>query len=140
MPAGAGIGFTRQFTGKTPDMTSFEIVGKLFKKYDTESKTQTFQAREFVLEVEDGNYPQYVKFQLTQDRCGLLDNYDEGQTIKVHFDLRGREWQGRFFTNLNAWRLEPVEGSAEVPPPPMPEADFPTKDDEPLAPDQDLPF
>ncbi len=123
-------------------MPSFEIVGKLFKKYDTESKTQTFQAREFVLEVEDGNYNQYVKFQLTQDRCSLLDQYEEGQTIKVHFDLRGREWQGRYFTNLNAWRIEPVDSGAVAPAPDMPEADFPTVDDEPpsLEQDTDLPF
>ncbi|MCB0680875.1 MAG: DUF3127 domain-containing protein, partial [Saprospiraceae bacterium] len=47
---------------------SYEIEGKLHKKFDTENKTETFQAREFVLEIMDGNYPQYIKFQLTQDR------------------------------------------------------------------------
>ena len=85
---------------------SFEIEGKLHKKFETEQKTQTFQAREFVIETLDGNYQQYIKFQLTQDRCQLVDQYQEGDTIKVHFDLRGREWQGKYFTNLNAWRLE----------------------------------
>ena len=88
---------------------SFEITGKLHKKYATEPKGDTFKVRELVLLTEDGQYPQYVKFQLTQDRCELLDQYEEGQKIKVHFDLRGREWQGKFFTNLNAWRLESIE-------------------------------
>lgn len=87
-------------------MASFEIAGKLFKKFDTEQKTQSFSAREFVLEVNDSNYMQLIKFQLTQDRCGLLDPFDEGQELKVHFDLRGREWNGKYFTNLNAWKLE----------------------------------
>lgn len=121
-------------------MPSFEIVGKLHKKFDTESKTQTFQAREFVIEVEDGNYPQLVKFQLTQDRCSLLDNFEEGQQIKVMFDLRGREWQGKYFTNLNAWRVEAVAGDEAAPPPPDEDADFPTVSDEPPAADNDLPF
>jgi hypothetical protein len=85
---------------------SFEIEGKLHKKFDTEQKTQTFQAREFVIETVDGNYQQYIKFQLTQDRCALIDPFQEGDNVKVHFDLRGREWQGKYFTNLNAWRLE----------------------------------
>ena len=56
---------------------SFEVNGKLHKKFDTENKTDTFQAREFVIVVESGNYPQYVKFQLVQDRCAL-DRYLRG--------------------------------------------------------------
>lgn len=95
---------------------SFEIEGVLHKKYDTESKSDTFQAREFVIKT-DGNYPQFVKFQLTQDRCSLVDSLDEGENLKVYFDLRGREWQGRYFTNLNAWKIEKA-GSATPPPKP----------------------
>jgi hypothetical protein len=121
---------------------SFEVNGKLHKKYDTENKTDSFQAREFVIVVESGNYPQYVKFQLTQDRCSSLDPFEEGQEMKVHFDLRGREWNGKYFTNLNAWRLENVSQSA-APPSPVASSDnvFPTADDEPsIAADDDLPF
>ena len=88
---------------------SFEIEGKLHKKFETENKTATFQAREFVILISEDNYPQYIKFQLTQDRCALIDDYEEGKPIKVHFDLRGREWNDKYFTNLNAWRLEKVE-------------------------------
>lgn len=121
-------------------MPSFEIEGKLHKKFDTESKTQTFQAREFVIEVQDGNYPQMVKFQLTQDRCALLDNFEEGQVIKVQFDLRGREWQGKYFTNLNAWRVEAGSGTTDAPAQVSEDFDFPTVSDEPPQPDNDLPF
>ena len=85
---------------------SFEVEGKLHKIYPAENKSGSFQAREFVIEVESGQYPQMVKFQLVQDRCSLIDDYAEGDMIKVHFDLRGREWQGKYFTNLNAWRLD----------------------------------
>lgn len=124
---------------------SFEVEGKLIKKFDTESKTQTFQAREFVIEVADGNYPQMVKFQLTQDRCALVDPYNEGDTVKVFFDLRGREWNGKYFTNLNAWRVEqPQQGAApSAPPPAGGDNSFPTATDEPsvqAGDDDDLPF
>lgn len=84
---------------------SFEIEGKLHKKYPVESKSTSFQAREFVLEIKSGNYSEFIKFQLVQDKCSLLDDYQEGDIMKVFFDLRGREWQGKYFTNLNAWRL-----------------------------------
>jgi hypothetical protein len=91
---------------------NFEIEGTLHKVFDTEAKTESFQAREFVISTE-GNYPQFIKFQLTQDRCGIVDNYKEGEKVKVHFDLRGREWQGRYFTNLNAWRIDRVSMDEE---------------------------
>ncbi|MBK8491571.1 MAG: DUF3127 domain-containing protein [Saprospirales bacterium] len=112
---------------------SFEVEGKLIKKYDTENKTGTFQAREFVIEVSSGNYPQAVKFQLVQDRCTLIDGYEEGEHIKVHFDLRGREWNGKYFTNLNAWRIEKptASQSQEAPPPSAGASDFPTASDDP---------
>jgi hypothetical protein len=122
---------------------SFEVEGKLIKKYDTENKTGTFQAREFVIEVMSGNYPQFVKFQLVQDRCSLLDPFEEGEEIKVHFDLRGREWQGKYFTNLNAWRLEKASTPSASAPPPADTGDgsFPSAVDEPSsAADDDLPF
>lgn len=126
---------------------SFEIVGKLHKKYDTENKTASFQAREFVIEI-DGTYPNFIKFQLVQDRCPLLDNYNEGDSLKVHFDLRGREWQGKFFTNLNAWRLEAGNASIASAPPVAAAGDgaFPTLSDAPDASintstaEDDLPF
>jgi hypothetical protein len=51
-------------------------------------------------------YPQYVKFQSVQDKCDLLNQFQEGENIKVSFDLRGRQWQDKYFTNLNAWRME----------------------------------
>ena len=91
---------------------SFEIIGKLHKLFETENKTDKFQAREFVIEISEGMYPQFIKFQLTQDRCGLLDAFTAGEDIKVHFDLRGREWNEKYFTNLNAWRLEKVASEA----------------------------
>ena len=98
---------------------SFEIEGLMHKIFDTEAKTESFQAREFVISIE-GNYPQFVKFQLTQDRCGLVDSFNEGEKVKVYFDLRGREWQGRYFTNLNAWK---IEKGAVAPPSDFPEMD-----------------
>lgn len=84
---------------------NFEIEGNLHKIFDTENKSNSFQTREFVIST-DGTYPQFVKFQLTQDKCSLIDNFAEGEKIKVSFDLRGREWQGKYFTNLNAWKID----------------------------------
>ena len=122
---------------------SFEVEGKLYRKFPAENKTGTFQAREFILEIESGNYPQFIKFQLVQDKCSLLDDYQEGDMIKVYFDLRGREWNEKFFTNLNAWRLDRPKDKAAQPPASASGSagDFPTTRDEPkMEYDNDLPF
>ena len=92
---------------------TFEIEGILHKIFDVESKSASFQTREFVITTE-GTYPQFVKFQLTQDKCGIIDTCQEGEKIKVSFDLRGREWQGKYFTNLNAWKVDKAANVAQT--------------------------
>lgn len=89
---------------------SFQISGKLVKKMEIESKTPSFQAREFVIVTQE-QYPQHVKFQLVQDRCSVIDKFNENDDLTVFFDLRGREWQGKYFTNLQAWKVESAQSS-----------------------------
>jgi uncharacterized protein YfbU (UPF0304 family) len=99
---------------KIKEKMSFQISGKLVKKYDAENKSGKFMTREFVIVTEE-QYPQYIKFQLVQDRCGAIDAYAEQEKMTVHFDLRGREWQDKYFTNLQAWKVEKAgESSAKA--------------------------
>ena len=123
---------------------AFEAEGKLYKKMDTAQVTDSFKKREFVVEMEDGAYTQLIKFQLTQSNCDKLDPFNEGDLIKVTFNLRGREYtkDGRtsYFTNLDAWRLDKAgqEQAASAP-----ASDFPSASDEPPATGNmtdDLPF
>ena len=121
---------------------SFELTGKLHRIFDTEQIKETFRKREFVVEKVDGQYPEFIKFQLVQDRTSLMDQFSEGDEVTVSFDLRGREWQGKFFTNVQAWRVQSAGGgSGQAPPPaadPFPSEEPPqfqsgaTKDDLPF--------
>lgn len=87
--------------------TAFFIEGTVYKVFDMETKSATFNTRDFVIEI-SGQYPQVIKFQLTQDRCALIDKFSADEPIRVHFDLRGREWNGKYLTNLHAWKLEAI--------------------------------
>lgn len=105
---------------------AFETNGTLHKVFDTETKKNNFQVRNFVLKTE-GQYPQLVKFQLTQDRCDLMNNFNEGHQLKVYFDIRGTEWNGNYITNLNAWKVEAFQAQAAASGPPSAN-DFPSLD------------
>jgi hypothetical protein len=99
---------------------NYEAVGKLYRVYDTQQVKDTFRKREFVLEMQDGNYPQHIKFQLTQDRCDLLDRFQIGQEVTVFFNLRGRPFTNRegqevFYTNIEAWRMQAGAPSSTAP-------------------------
>ena len=93
-----------------------EVVGTLKAKFDTQKVSDRFSKREFILTTEGNTpYPQHVSFQVTQDKCNLLDQFHEGEELKIQFNLRGREWNGpqgiKYFNTLEAWRIERMQGS-----------------------------
>lgn len=110
-------------------MSELKLRGRLVDIFDKQQVTDTFSKREFVIET-DEQYPQMVKFQLTQVKCNDIDNHKVGEEITVHFNVRGRKWTNKqgedvYFVSLNAWRLE-----KEVAAPVSSEAPFPSADAE----------
>ena len=83
---------------------SFSVKVKLHKIFPTEKKSDKLEIRDFVIKTEE-QYPQYIKFQLMNDKTTQVDGFNEGQNIEVHFNLRGRENDGKFYTNLQAWKV-----------------------------------
>ncbi|MFT3750182.1 MAG: DUF3127 domain-containing protein [Agriterribacter sp.] len=95
---------------------SYDLTGKLVAKYDTVQRTATFKTREFVIEkTEDIGgrmITNYAKFQCVQDKTTMPDRFNTGETVKVHFNIKGTKWekngQVNYITNLDAWRMESV--------------------------------
>ncbi|OHX68412.1 DUF3127 domain-containing protein [Flammeovirga pacifica] len=129
---------------------AFDVVGKLEKIFDAQQVSERFKKREFVLLIQDGAYPQYIKFQATQDRCNLLDSFNEGDDVAVTFDLKGRPYdkggEVMYFTNLEAWRIQqaaafqpqaqPQYGAA--PSTPAPTSQAPTSTPVPTTPTENI--
>ena len=109
---------------------------------DPQQVTDTFTKREFALEIDDGRYPQTVKFQLVQDKTALLDDFEVGQQIRVHFNLKGREYTRKsdgetdYWTNLEYRWIEKAEETAQETNQPPPIED--DSSNEPF--DDDVPF
>lgn len=122
----------------------FDVTGKLIAKFDTVQRTETFRTREFVIETtEDINgriINNYIKFQSVQDRTNLVDRFNIGDTVKVHFNIKGTRWEKNgnvnYITNLDAWRIEQVsmqqESAQSGPPPVGPDTQIDASDDLPF--------
>lgn len=87
-----------------------ELTGTLKLKRDEQVVNDRFRKREFVLTVDDRGYQQYISFICTQDKCDLLNDVNEGDTITVLFNVKGREWispqrEVKYFNSLEAWRI-----------------------------------
>jgi single-strand DNA-binding protein len=85
---------------------AYDLTGKI--KIIQEAKTfdSGFTKREMVVIVEDGKYPQEINVEFVQDKISLLDDLQVGQEVTVTFDIRGREYNGRYFNNLQGWKIE----------------------------------
>lgn len=94
----------------------YQAEGTLRAILDTQQVNDSFRKREFAVEIEDGKFPQTIKFQTVQDKTELLDAFEVGQQVRVHFDLRGREFTSKrdgstdWWVNLDCWRLEALSG------------------------------
>jgi hypothetical protein len=110
---------------------SLELTGKVKVINDTQTFDSGFTKREFVITT--GNeYPQDIKFEIIKDKVQLLNSVNVGDNVQVSFNLKGNEYNGKYYVNLQAWRLNKV-------------SDEPVNISEPVAaglvtPEDDLPF
>ena len=104
---------------------AYELTGKVKLIQDPQTFSSGFTKREVVVTVEDGKYSQDINLEFLQDKVSLLDGVSEGQEIKVFFDIRGREYNGRYFNNLVGWKIEGKEDPADELPPIPDDAEAP---------------
>lgn len=95
-----------------------EVTGKVKVINPRQDVSASFSKREIVVTTEE-QYPQHILVEFTQDKCDLLDNYSEGENVKININLRGREWvnpQGetKYFNTIQGWRIERVGAQAPV--------------------------
>ncbi|CAN5896352.1 DUF3127 domain-containing protein [soil metagenome] len=96
----------------------FNITGTLKVKFDEQKVSERFRKRDFVIQENSSQYPQMISFQLVQDRCNLVDNFNAGDEIRVFFNLRGREWKSpqgetKYFNTIEAWKIEQANSAPQ---------------------------
>ena len=96
-------------------MEELKAKGTIHHIGEAKQVSEKMNLREFVLSIGD-KYPQLVQFQAVNERVRFLDNAKPGQECEVKFDLRGREYNGKYYVSLNAWdiRIEAKSGLKPV--------------------------
>lgn len=100
-------------------MSDLTFTGKVVKKGQTETFGEKgFRKRVLVVSDQHEEYPQEVPFEFTQDKTELLNSVNVGDVVSVSFNLRGNEWNGKHYANVQGWKLEQIEKSSTPTPQP----------------------
>jgi hypothetical protein len=112
---------------------SMDVKGRLIQVLPLQSGTSKsgngWSKQEFVIETEE-QFPKKVCFTLFGDKVSMLNGISTGDQIDVSFNLESREFNGKWYSNINAWKINPVLDSQtnqstsfsadDIPPPPEP--------------------
>ena len=101
-----------------------ELKGKIKKIFETQTFPSGFQKKEMVVTTQE-QYPQDILIEFYQDKIGLLDLFNVGDEVKVHINIRGKEWinpegEAKYFNSINGWRIEKLSAESEPAPAPEP--------------------
>ncbi|MGQ7868518.1 DUF3127 domain-containing protein [Sunxiuqinia sp. sy24] len=89
---------------------SLEVKGKINQILDVTSGVskagKDWKKQEFVIETADDQFPKQVCFTLFNDKISLLQGLNTGEDVNVSFSVESREFNGRWYHNINAWRID----------------------------------
>lgn len=124
---------------------ALELEGTIIRKLDVQtgqSARGPWYKQEFIVEYQGGNFPTQVCMNVWgEDKIKDLDKYQVGDKVKISLNLSSREYNGRWYSEIRAWRIEPAGAQQATPqsygqPVPPPEIkDLPMGED-----NEDLPF
>lgn len=98
-----------------------EIRANIIEIGPVQQITESFKKREFVVEyAENPKYPEFIKFEVVQDKVGLLDGLTVGSMVSIEFNLRGRAYTDKmgkkaYFNSLQAWKIQAEGAGAPAP-------------------------
>ncbi len=136
------VSFYKGFFYSIFEVMSLAVKGKIQQILKPQSGTsqagKEWNKQEFVIETEE-QYPRKVCFTLFGEKTSLINGLSVGDEVEVSFNLESREYNGRWFHNVNAWKIDkPSVGNISEPPPEFGAGDIPPEPAEDAA--SDLPF
>ena len=91
---------------------SLQLTGTIKLIGENQTFDSGFQKVEFVITTND-KYPQDVKFEIVQDKVDDFIKYNKvGTDVDVSFNVRGNEYQGKYYVSLSAWKVFKSDANA----------------------------
>src|SRR4029077_2980392 len=92
---------------------ALEITGKVFTVLPAQNgqgQKGPWVKQNFVIETGD-QYPKKVCLLAWNDKAEIVSRLKQGDEVKVAVDLESREYQGRWYTDAKAWKIEVLSQS-----------------------------
>ena len=97
---------------------TLEISGKIIELLAVKSGQSAngeWRKQEYILET-DSQYPKKICFMAWGDKIDEF-NIQQAETLEVSIDLESREYNGRWYTDVKAWKVSRDDATAGSPPP-----------------------
>lgn len=85
---------------------NYSIEGTIVHLGEKQQISEKFAKREIVVETINAKYPEQIMIEFTQDKCDLLADAKVNDIATIGFNIRGREWNGKYFTRLEGWNIK----------------------------------
>lgn len=103
-----------------------ELKGRITKILKVESGTsksgKEWKKQSFVIDTGAKFNPEVCFSCFGDDKLDMLSNYKEGQAVEVSFNVSSREFNGKYYHNIDAWSIKAIQEQAK-------EDDAPASDD-----------
>jgi hypothetical protein len=125
---------------------ALELEGRITRKLPVQQGTSARGAwakQEFIFEYQEGKFPTSICMNVWgADKVKDLERFQVGDQVKISFNLSSREYNGRWYTDVSAWRIEPAGSQPQTyNQAPAQSAPMPVEEDLPGGfNDNDLPF
>ena len=87
---------------------ALEIAGKLLQILPEQTgtgKNGQWNKQDFIIETQE-QYPRKVCFSAWGDKASIVKNLRSGSMVSVSFNAESREFNGKWYTDLRAWKIE----------------------------------
>ena len=122
---------------------ALELEGRITQKLPVQQGTSARGAwakQDFIFEYQEGNFPTSLCMNVWgADKVSELEKFQVGDKVKISFNLSSREYNGRWYTDVRAWRIEAVAAQNNVQAP-TPSDPMQLTEDLPVFDDGDMPF
>ena len=97
---------------------SLAVKGKITKVLPVESGTskagKEWKKQGFVIDTGAQYNPEVCFSLFGDDKIEMLRNYGEGQDVEVAFNISSREFNGKYYHNIDAWKINPAGQAAQM--------------------------